>query len=110
MKGTVHINKEQVMHLLGCDVVCRMLCTAIVVPSLLILFSLIMEAIRSFEMSVLTRVTRRYIPENNILHSHSSETPRSYNKERVSLPALCVSISTKGYFGLKILRTCFCGK
>jgi hypothetical protein len=39
------------------------------VPGLLILFTEVTEAIRSTEMSVLTRATRRYIPEDGILRS-----------------------------------------
>jgi hypothetical protein len=38
-----------------------------------------MEPIRSSETSVHTRVTRRYIPENGILHSHRRENLKSYN-------------------------------
>jgi hypothetical protein len=33
-------------------------------------FTLKLEAIRSSEMSVPIRTTRRYIPEDDILHSH----------------------------------------
>jgi hypothetical protein len=36
------------------------------VPSSLILVTLMMEAIRSFEMSVLSTATRRHIPEDDI--------------------------------------------
>jgi hypothetical protein len=45
-----------------------LLVTANVVPSSLILFALIMDAAHSSETSVLTRATRRHIPENGILH------------------------------------------
>jgi hypothetical protein len=37
-----------------------------------------MEAIRSSEMSVLTRTTRRHIPGDGILHSHRRENLKSY--------------------------------
>jgi hypothetical protein len=42
--------------------------TAIIVPSSLILVTLMMEAIRSPVKSVLTRVTRRHIPEDGSLY------------------------------------------
>jgi hypothetical protein len=37
-----------------------------------------MEESSSSETSVLTRATQRYIPEDDILHSHSREHLKSY--------------------------------
>jgi hypothetical protein len=47
--------------------------TANVVPSSPILVALMMEVLRSIETLVLTRVIRRNIPEECILHSYRCE-------------------------------------
>jgi hypothetical protein len=52
----------------------RLLVIANVVPSWPILVTLIMKATASSETSVLSRATRRYIPEGGIIHSHRRET------------------------------------
>jgi hypothetical protein len=50
----------------------------VVVPSSPIIVTLMMQALSSFETSVITRATRRNDTENAILHSHRRENLKSY--------------------------------
>jgi hypothetical protein len=58
--------------------VLELLVTAEVISSSLIPFTLIMEVTGSSETSILKRITRRNIPENDILHGHRREDLISY--------------------------------
>jgi hypothetical protein len=53
--------------------VLRLLVTAKFIHSSPTLVTLMMGAISSFEVSILTKVTRHHIPQNGILHSHRRE-------------------------------------
>jgi hypothetical protein len=70
----------------------RLLVAANVVPSLLILVTLMMEAIHSSETSVLTRATWHNIQEVGILHSHCRESLKSYKTIINPMQLLLISI------------------
>jgi hypothetical protein len=56
----------------------RLLVTANVVPSSPILVTLMTEAIRYSEKSVLTRAARRNIPADDVLYIHRQENLKCY--------------------------------
>jgi hypothetical protein len=66
----------------------RLLVTAHVVPSSPVLVTLMMDALRCPETSVLTRATWCNIPEDSSLHSHRRENLKSY----IHYLSLCVCV------------------
>jgi hypothetical protein len=73
----------------------RLLVTASVVPSSPIFVTLMNETLSSSETSVLTRATRRNIPEDGILHSHRRENLKPYT----NLSCLPYATGQHGHLG-----------
>jgi hypothetical protein len=69
----------------------QLLITARALHSSLIIFTLIMKAIRSSKTSIITCAVRRNIPEDPILHSHRRENLKYEMARLISLQNLAVS-------------------
>jgi hypothetical protein len=87
---TLSVASNQCMHTVFFHSVHPLLVTD-KVPSSPILVTLMMEAIRSPETSVLTRATRRNISEDGILFSHRRENLKSYKQIYFSFQEVAVS-------------------
>jgi hypothetical protein len=75
---TYFISSSSLANIVFVRSVFWLLVTSNVVPSSPIHVTLMMNAIRPSETSVLTRTTRRHISEDGILHCHRRENLTSY--------------------------------
>jgi hypothetical protein len=80
----------------------QLLVTANIISRSLILFTLMMDEMYSSESSVLTRATRRHIPEDDTLHCQRSESPKSYEKNEFLLFICYIILNVSQLYYMKL--------